>query len=163
MNLAGFFAGLKKQEERYGIELLLSPDAIRDEKHLDCLWYGGEVGCIKYRNHFIVIGAHGEIKILGKINGEEIHYQDRDESGRLFSEMGTYIDDDLLHKLLDSKEAKNHLTLIDCNWFEVDLISPENKFIDLCDIDNILENNILDCFSNVSRYFEYVDKEIEAR
>lgn len=91
---------------------------------MNCLWYGGEVGRIKYNDYDIVIGAYGDIRLYGKINGREIYFKDRNNSGDSFSEFGKLIDDELLYKLLQSEDEHNFLRMEDGNWFEVDLISP---------------------------------------
>ena len=40
------------------------------------------------------------------------------------------------------------------------MYDPDGNWVDLCGMDNVLENNILDCFEDVSAYFEYVDMEM---
>lgn len=156
-----FFESLKEQEKKYGVSIQFSPDKLRDEKHLDCIWYGGEVGKITYRDYQIVIGAYGEIRLYGRINGEDIHFVGKNNVGEAYREFGNILDDESLYKLLDSNDPDNQLTLGNNNWFEVDLISPDGKFIDLFGMDNVLCNNILDCFSDVSEYFKFVDWEME--
>lgn len=124
MELDGFFGSLRNQEKEYRVKISFHPDVIRDERHLNCLWYGGEVGRIKYNDYDIVIGAYGDIRLYGKINGREIYFKDRNNSGDSFSEFGKLIDDELLYKLLQSEDEHNFLRMEDGNWFEVDLISP---------------------------------------
>jgi len=158
-----FFEALKEQEKKHGVEISFDREVIRDAKHLDCIWYGGPVGHIKYKDYKIEIGAYGDICIGGAIDGEDVYFKDKHNYGRFFEEFGGKLDDKLFYQLLDSPTEKNFLNLENSNWFEVDLYDPDGNWVDLCGMDNVLENNILDCFEDVSAYFEYVDLEIAER
>lgn len=152
---------VKAQEDKFGVEIEITD--IIDKDHLDCTWYGGEVGTIEYKGYIITIGAYGDIRLGGLINGTEVYVKDKRNGGAAYEELGCELTDDDLHRLLNSDDENNYLTFENSNWFEVDLISPEGDFIDLCYADNVLENNLLECFSSVEDYFEYVDDEIKRR
>lgn len=145
-----------KQEEKYGVKIEI--DGLIDKDHLNCLWYGGRVGSIEYKGYKIVIGAYGDIRISGKIYGVDIDFKDKSNSGAAWPDIGIEydIDDDKLYSLIDGDE-NNFLSFENNNWFEVDLISPDGEWIDLCGADNVLDDDLLDCFADVSEYFEYVD------
>ena len=146
---------IKQQEEKYGVEIHIT-DLI-DKDHLDCIWYGGEVGTIKYDGYIITIGAYGDVRLCGTIGGEEINIKDKNNGGYAYDVLGAKIDDEKLHALLTGYgEGNDYLAFENNNWFEVDLISPDGKWIDLCGADNVLDNDLLDCFSNIETYFEYV-------
>lgn len=55
---------IKDQEKKLGVEIKITQ--LIDKDHLDCVWYGGEVGRIKYKGYSIVISAYGDIQIFGK-------------------------------------------------------------------------------------------------
>lgn len=155
IELSKKLAEIKKQEEKYGVEIEISQ--FIDKDHLDCLWYGGEVGTIKLQNGYIItIGAYGDIFLSGYIDGSYIYIKDKSNNGNVYSELGHLLDDRELHKLLESDATNNRLVLDNNNWFEVDLISPKGEWIDLCGADNVLEDNLLDCFTDIETYFEYV-------
>lgn len=158
MNKEEVLKNIKKQENKYFVKIHINE--FRDESHLDCLWYGGEVARIEYRNYKIVIGAYGDIECEGRINGKEIYFKDRNNSGSAFSEIGAIVNDNKLHELLESNDPDNYLRLKEGNWFEVDLINPKGKWIDLCGKDNVLENDLIDNLSDVSEYFQFVENEI---
>ena len=158
--LNNFFESLHQQEEKLGVEIFLDKEDIRDEKHLNCLWYGGEIGKIKYRDYEIVISAYGDICLGGIIDGKEVHFVSKLNDGAAFSELGKMLDDESLETLINSDDSNNYLVYENNNWFEVDLIGPNGTWIDLSHADNVLSNNILECFEDVSEYFEYVDMEI---
>ena len=67
------------------------------------------------------------------------------------------MNDETLHELLNSEDENNYLCFENNNWFEVDLVSPNGEWIDLCSADNVLDDNLLDCLMNISYYFEYVE------
>ena len=152
-----------KQEQTLGVKINISQ--LIDKDHLDCTWYGGEVGSILYKGYTIVIGAYGDIRLSGKINGSDVYIVDKGNYGRAYQDLALDygVNDEILNKLNQGYpdsycgDEDNCLEFHNNNWFEVDLISPEGKFIDLCYADNVLENNLLDCFMNIEDYFEYVD------
>lgn len=156
---------IRHQEKTFDIEINISD--IIDKDHLDCIWYGGEVGTIKYKNYTIVIGAYGDIRLSGKINGEDIYVVDKNNGGEVYNSLGHLLDDDKLKQLLspmsEDFDKDNYLEFKDNNWFEVDLISPEGKWIDLSGSDNVLDDNLLDCFTGIETYFEYVDNIIKEK
>lgn len=160
---------IKKQEQKYGVKIEIIN--MIDKDHLDCIWYGGEVGRIIYKDYSIVISAAGEIRLSGKINGEEVRFVDKNNYGRLYEDLAIdyNIDDEKFYALLDGYpdsfkgDENNYLEFGNNNWFEFDLISPEGEWIDLCDADNVLENNLLDCFEGIEWYLEYVEEEIKER
>lgn len=157
---------IKNQEKKYDVEIEITQ--LIDKDHLDCIWYGGEVGRIRYKGYSIVISAYGEIRIYGTINGQYVDVVDKNNYGRIYEALAIEygIDDDSLYSLLKDcpnsfkGNENNYLEYGYNNWFEVDLISPDGEWIDLCGADNVLENNLLDCFEDVEEYFFYVDEEI---
>ena len=160
---------IKNQEKKFGVEIEITQ--LIDKDHLDCVWYGGEVGRIKYKGYSIVISAYGDIRIYGKIKGQYVAVKDKGNNGSAYDVLARdyHLDDDAFYALAreypDSfKGDKNNLLEFENNnWFEVDLISPSGEWIDLCFADNVLSNNLLDCFTNVEDYFEYVDEEIKRK
>lgn len=146
---------IMSQEKTYGVKIHISD--IIDKDHLDCTWYGGEVATIQYEGYIITIGAYGDIRLGGVINGEEIYVNDKNNGGEVYHELGRKLNDDQLYSLLHSEDENNYLCFENNNWFEVDLISPSDEWIDLCFADNVLDDNLLDCLMDISSYFEYVE------
>lgn len=157
-----FYEDLRRQENLYGVKICVPKENIIDGKHLDCFWYGGEIGYIEYKGYKIVIGAYGDRRVNGRINGRPFFYKSKDNRYAFHDgDTDLITDDNHLHQLLDSDDPNNHLYFSDNNWFEVDLIAPSGEWIDLCGCDNVLDNNLLDCFSGVNTYFEYVEWAID--
>lgn len=146
---------IMSQEKTYGVKINITD--IIDKDHLDCTWYGGEVATVLYKGYIITIGAYGDIRLGGIINGSEVYIKDKNNGGAVYQELGRKLNDDQLHSLLNGGDENNYLCFENNNWFEVDLISPDGEWIDLCYADNILDDNLLDCLKDVSVYFEYVE------
>ena len=153
---------IKDQEEKYGVKITIT-DLI-DKDHLNCIWYGGEVGFIETPSGYtITIGAYGDIRLYGFIKSEPIDIKDKSNSGSVYHEIGDKVNDKRLHKLLWSDKENNYLEYENNNWFEVDLISPDGEWIDLCYADNVLDDDLLDCFLDIETYLEYVEDVIKNR
>lgn len=153
---------IKNQEEKFGVKITIT-DLI-DKDHLNCIWYGGEVGIIETPSGYtITIGAYGDIRLYGFINSEPIDIKDKSNSGSVYHEIGNKVNDKLLHKLLWYDKENNYLEYENNNWFEVDLISPDGELIDLCYTDNVLDDNLLDCFLGIETYLEYIEDVIKNR
>lgn len=75
----------------------------------------------------------------------------------VYNEIGYKVNGDQLHKLLTSYSEQNYLIYGDNNWFEVNVISPKGDFIDLSYADNVLDDDLLDCFLGIETYFEYIN------
>lgn len=159
-----FYESLKEQEKKIDVRICVPKDNMIDSKHLDCFWYGGEVGYIEYRGFKIVIGAYGDRRVEGFIDGQYFCYKNKDNHyAYRDGNTDTIKDDSHLHLLCESCEENNYLNFTDNNWFEVDLIDPSGKWIDLCGCDNVLANNLIDCFRDIEPYFEYVQWAIEGK
>ena len=149
---------IKKQEKKYDCIIEFDETYCRDKDHLDCIFYGGEVGCIKYHNYIITIEAIGDVEINGLINGEEFYCRDRQNSGNIYYELGNIIDDKKLEELssYETSDQNNYINYENNNWFEFNLITPNGDWIDMCGYDNILSDNILDCFEDIEWCLECV-------
>lgn len=145
-------ASIKKQEEKFGVKITITQ--LIDKDHLDCTWYGGEVCNIRRNDGWVItIGAYGDIRLAGKVRGNDIYVVDKNNSGRVYDELGNIMDDDLLKELID----KGELIFENNNWFEVDLISPSGSWVDLCGADNVLDDDLLDNLVDIEAYFPYVE------
>ena len=99
--------------------------------------------------------------MYGFINSEPIDIKDKSNSGSVYREIGDKVDDKRLHKLFESDKEYDYLEYSNNNWFEVDLISPDGEWIDLCYADNVLDDDLLDCFLDIETYLEYVEDVIK--
>lgn len=147
---------IKEQEKLCDVKINISQ--LIDKDHLDCTWYGGEVGTIEFKDGTVItIGAYGDIRLYGAINGVSVDIEDKNNSGRVYEELGRMINDEDLKRLTNEYDDKdNYLEFWDNNWFEVDLITPDGKWVDLWICDNILDGNLLECFEGIDTYLEFI-------
>ena len=147
---------IKRQEDLYDVKIRIKD--IIDKDHLNCIWYRGEIGTIKYRDCVILIEARGDISVFGTMNGVAIDIRDKGPYGnRVYDELGSTCTDARLARLLDSLDDNNRLHILNNNWFEFNILTPEGEFIDMGSTDNVLGDNLLECFENIFEYVEYVD------
>lgn len=112
-----------------------------DEKHLDCLWYGGRVAEMAYKDYLFTLGAYGDVRatLLDDNNNEVVEVRDKSNNGRFYEEMRSYIaDDSELWKLYQ----EGRLVFENNNWWEVLIDAPDGTQHDLgwvCNDDNLIE------------------------
>lgn len=109
-----------------------------DSKHQDCLWYGGWVATVEYNGWKYYIEAVGDVYCtLYNHRGEELEeVRDKCNSGAFYKEMCPFIRDDThLSELI--KEGR--LVFDHNNWFEVFIVAPDGKDIDL-DLSGLLDS-----------------------
>lgn len=147
---------IQKAEKTYGVEIEVF---VHDERHLNCLWYGGEVATIKYKGYTVTIEARGDIRLYGQYQNKDIEFVDKHDGGEAYWELGSLIDDKTLEILLnaDPDTDNDYLVCENNNWFEFDLISPDGKFIDCSCYDNILSDNLFDFIDDIPYFVDVVD------
>ena len=110
-------------------------DTTMPKKH-DCLWYGGEVAVIHYRQHRFILSAIGDVyaNLLDKQDGDRsiFYVKDKNNSGYLADEPYPYIKTDKeLVAAIDGSHRRYHLVLDHNNWWECFLMDPEGEFHDM--------------------------------
>lgn len=141
-----------------GVELNLDPDDIIDAEHLDCFWYGGQIGTLEYKGYTVSIEVHGEVRLTvldEDMKTESLHYINKNNSGAYEdSEVKELItDDETLHKLRDEGRA----VWSNNNWVEYRIFEPSGEEIDTSGWDNVLDDNVLEVFADVNYYKEIID------
>ena len=140
---------IKENEKKYNVKIDITD--IIDYEHLDCSFYGGEVGSITFPDGaIIVIETFGEIRLCGIIDNKPVEIVDKANQG-IFKKSDIQLTDSLLDKLLNSADSSNYLAFGNNNWFQANLITPSGEWIDLTETDNILSDNLLECFENIER------------
>ena len=155
-------AAIMAQEQALGVKIEILD--LHDEDHLDCVWYGGKCAEITYPDGWkVLIEANGDIRLYGNAEGiGSLEVTDKNNGGRVFRELGHRLDDDDITRLEGSDDPSNYLVFGNNNWFELNVVSPSGRFIDMCDADNILDGNLLDCLEGVGDYLVYVEWAKEA-
>ena len=152
---------IKEEEKKYNVKIEILQNI--DDKHQNHSWYGGDVGTITTEDGYkLVISASGDVIMDGIINGNDFYVKDKNNAGWLYNEIGSILDDDKLEDLISSNyedDKNNYIDISNNNWFEINLITPDGRFIDLAYMDNVLDDDyLLDCFSNISIYLDMLAK-----
>lgn len=149
--------------EKVGVKLYLAPEKIIDAEHLDCFWYGGQIGAFEYKGYTVSIEVHGDVSATlldGSHKEELLYYNDRDNSGayKYGSVLEFIKDDDTLHRLIDNGQLVFSLN----NWVEYLVLDAEGNQINDIAWDNVLDNNVLEAFDD-PEWVKYVVNEIVER
>jgi len=142
MNIASTIDKYKQEYKKLGMTLETDVSDFIDEDHLDCLWYGGPFAIIKYNNLTIEVSAIGDVRIWGKLDGEDFYVKDKTNSGRFYDEAGQYLKDSDFSKVFsdeylseDELENKDNVLFIDNNnWIEPLLYDSNGNFYDLSEV-----------------------------
>lgn len=142
-----------------GVKLNLDPDDIIDAEHLDCFWYGGPIGSLEYKGYTVSIEVHGDVRLSvlnDKCEETLLSYNNRNNSGAYEdAEVKALVpDDETLHKLCDEGRA----VWSNNNWVEYRIFAPDGEEIDTFAWDNVLDNNVLEAFADVSYYKDVIEK-----
>ena len=148
---------IKEEEEKHNVKIEILQNI--DDKHQNHLWYGGDVGTITTEDGYkLVISASGDVIMDGIIDGDDFYVKDKNNAGWLYNEIGSKIDDDKLKDLISSNyedDKNNYINITNNNWFEINLITPDGRFIDLAYMDNVLDDDyLLNCFADISTYLD---------
>lgn len=112
-----------------------------DDDHLDCVWYGGDIGNIVYKSVIFDICVHGDVCLFGYYNGQEIYYNNKSNTGAIGTDLYYQIPDDkTLHQLSIpdwQKETDDHLEWGNNNWVEIFFGNSNSS--DVANDDNVLE------------------------
>lgn len=155
-----FSKKINNVENQYGVTIDFDVNNIHDENHLESIWYGGAIGSISYKEYKVIISSFGEIRLHGTLNGEEISYADKNESGNFYEEYGHLLTDETLGEHI----ADNTIEITDSNWFQFDIYDPDGNWIDIGDINtNVIDVNIIECFTDVEKYIQIIDEHIQLR
>lgn len=151
-------AELKLNAAIEGVNLYLDEKSIIDAEHLDCFWYGGQVGSLVYKGYTVSIEVHGDVrfKLLDdKCKETLLNYNNRNNTGAYEdAEVKALIpDDETLHKLCDEVRA----VWSNNNWVEYLIFDPDGQEVDTFGWDNVLDDNVLEAFTDVRYYKEIID------
>lgn len=130
-----------------------------DNDHKDCLWYGGPVAEVKYKDFLFSLEARGDVNctLFDKNNNELGYVKDRNNAGRFRDEMAHCLANDAeLHK------AKKEGLLIfeNNNWFEVFVRTPNMEWQQttwLSESDD-LEECVLEMIETMDEMIEEIEK-----
>ena len=112
-----------------------------DDDHLDCVWYGGDIGNVVYKGVIFDISVHGDVCLYGSYKGQEIYYKNKSNSGAIGTDLYYQIPDDKtlyqLSKFDLQEKTEDYLEWGNNNW--VEFFYGDTGASDVADEDNVLE------------------------
>lgn len=142
MNIKEMIENARKIAAAHGVTLKVDDNVIVDEKHLDCVWYGGTIAELRFGGRTLEVVVNGEVDIIGEHNGSEFRYRNKSGSGAL-SPMASdslrtaFASDEELYMALD----KGEIEFIDGSWIECFVYNENNVEIYnfVADVQTVLE------------------------
>lgn len=138
-----------------GVELLTKPDTFIDDNHLDCVWYGGYIGGLKYKGYELSLEVHGDVVICGVVNGEDFEYVNRLNTGAMNMAASdhlrtTFKSDAELNEAIQNESIE----LTANNWIEAFVQDPSGYWSEGVVVDET--DNVLDACLDVSGWVSWL-------
>lgn len=155
------FQEIQHKAEEFGVTVNFDRNDIISLQQADCIWYNETdiatiTKMIDSKEYTLHLDAVGEVHIYGRINGEEVQY-DNNNIGDLCRDYGCT--DNELYKLLDSQDENNYLEFQNNNWLEG--FYSVNGELDNCYSVVIDESNILEVMSDLGSLVDMLDEFIK--
>lgn len=74
---------MQADAKAFGAELLTEESIFIDDDHLDCVWYGGHIGGLRYKGYEVSVEVHGDVEITGFMNGRDFLYKNKQNTGAM--------------------------------------------------------------------------------
>ena len=147
----------REKAAELGVELHVDKDTFVDDDHLDTVWYGGELGWLKYAGYEVHFEVTGEVFITGTYNGDPFEYRNKNNDGAM-----SHNADDALRSNFFSDE-QFHEAIQNCdieyennNWVEAHVKKADGEWIDEV-VDDA--DDVLDVFSNITAWVDWLERE----
>lgn len=157
------FLTMQKTAEGLGATLLTKKETFFDDAHLDCIWYGGEIGGFIYKNFKVIFEVNGDVELEGTVKGRPFHYKNRQNTGAMdFTASDTLRttfknDAELYSALADENEDDISLEFENNNWIEACVYNFKEECIESVAID--WTDNVLEACANIKDMVDWLDKE----
>lgn len=155
------FRKMRAEAQAFGAELLTKEDTFVDDDHLDCVWYGGYIGGLKYKGYELSLEVRGEVVIRGFINGEYFEYVNRLGNGAMNMAASDHLRTAFKSDAeLDRAFEDGSIDYDDNNWIEAFVKEPDGYWSDGTVIDET--SDVLDACSDISVWIKWLEKEFIA-
>ena len=139
-------AELNELASAKGAELIVYPEDFIDDEHLNCIWYGGHIANVKYKDMVLEIAVHGEVVLEGVYKGQDIYYCDKGNNGAVGTDLYYQVPGDIaLLSLIKAgwcgldEEMEDQIWCQAYNWVEFFLVLGDTDESFVADEDNVLE------------------------
>lgn len=116
-----------------------------DEQHKRCIWYGGVVATVEYKDHVFWLEAHGDVSVASYAEGDsdevEFDYSNKNNTG-------AYCNSEALEFFVndahfDELSQAERLVWQNNNWFEILVETPDGVKSDF-GLDGVCDSDFLD-------------------
>lgn len=150
-NIAEYISDLKQAASELGAELFLDESRIIDNQHLDCFWYGGEIGFVQHRGWKASVVVEGEVHVRAR-NGSFVFNDSTGAWGKV------WITNDTELWFL----TKRGMLIFDKkSRVAINVIRPDGSLVVTLG-DTIFADNVLDAFYPITKFTRIIDRLILA-
>ena len=147
----------REKAAELGVELHVDEDTFVDDDHLDTVWYGGELGWLKYAGYEVHFEVTGEVFITGTYNGEPFEYRNKNNDGAMSRNAddalrSNFFSDEQFHEAIQNCDIEYENN----NWVEAHVKKADGEWIDEV-VDDA--DDVLDVFSNITAWVDWLERE----
>ncbi|MEE1505082.1 MAG: hypothetical protein UGF89_12670 [Acutalibacteraceae bacterium] len=126
-------------------KIVLNVQDFIDEEHKRCIWYGGVVATVEYKDHVFWLEAHGDVSITSysEENSDEVefYYSNKNNTGAYHNDeaLAYFVND----ARFDELSQAERLVWGNNNWFEILIEAPDGVKSDF-GLDGVCDSDFLD-------------------
>lgn len=156
-NIERKYKEMISEAKRLGVIPLTKKEIFIDDDHLNCVWYGGYIGGIKYKGYELSIEVNGDVEICGIVNGKDFEYVNRLDIGAMSPNASdhlrtTFASDAAFNEALQYGEIEYGSN----NWIETYVSSPSGNWDEGMIADD--SDDVLDVCCNISSLVDYLEE-----
>ena len=156
------FRKMQADAKALGVELLTDESVFIDDDHLDCVWYGGYIGGLKYKGYEVSIEVHGDVEIVGFVNGRDFLYKNRQNTGAMNMAASDTLrdtfrsDSELWDALNADEDAENKVTFENNSWIEAFVKDPNGHWHGSSVVDDA--DDVLDSCGDILAWVDWLEE-----
>ena len=145
---------MQADAKAFGAELLTEESIFIDDDHLDCVWYGGHIGGLRYKGYEVSVEVHGDVEIVGFMNGHDFLYKNKQNTGAMNMAASDTLrttfksDAELWDALNADEEAENKVAFENNSWIEAFVKDPKGHWHGSSVVDDA--DDVLDACGGIS-------------
>lgn len=153
---------MQADAKAFGAELLTEESIFIDDDHLDCVWYGGHIGGLRYKGYEVSIEVHGDVEIVGFMNGHDFLYKNKKNTGAMNMAASDALrttfksDAELWDALNADEEAENKVAFENNSWIEAFVKDPEGHWHGSSVVDDA--DDVLDACGGISGWIDWLNE-----
>lgn len=153
---------MQADAKAFGAELLTEESIFIDDDHLDCVWYGGHIGGLRYKGYEVSVEVHGDVEITGFMNGHDFLYKNKQNTGAMNMAASDTLrttfksDAELWDALNADEEAENKVAFENNSWIEAFVKDPKGHWHGSSVVDDA--DDALDACGGISGWIDWLNE-----